>query len=135
VPAAFLGAAWMLGALAALQEATSWDAREADLMVGTSAGSVLASLLRAGVSVDDLYGQHCGEQVTDELAALPESPPGQPALRLLDEPCLARAARVRLRLRLRWWRGWPRAHCGSARPRCARRCCPEAGGRPPGSAN
>ncbi|MDT7605817.1 MAG: hypothetical protein QOG96_320, partial [Pseudonocardiales bacterium] len=83
----FLGAAWMLGALAALQEATSWDAREADLMVGTSAGSVLAGLLRAGVSVDDLYGQHCGEKVTDELTALPESPPAGLPFDLLDEPC------------------------------------------------
>ena len=83
----FLGAAWMLGALAALQETTSWDAREADLMVGTSAGSVLAGLLRAGVSVDDLYGQHCGEKVTDELTALPESPPAGLPFDLLDEPC------------------------------------------------
>jgi NTE family protein len=83
----FLGAAWMLGALAAVQEATSWDAREADLMVGTSAGSVLTGLLRAGVSVDDLYGQHCGETVTDRLTALPDSPPAGLPFDLLDEPC------------------------------------------------
>ena len=49
-----LGAAWMSGALSVLAEGIGWDPREAELMVGTSAGSVLATLLGAGASTDDL---------------------------------------------------------------------------------
>lgn len=45
-----LGGAWMVGALAALHRVTGWDPREADCLVGTSAGAVFAALLAAGVS-------------------------------------------------------------------------------------
>ncbi|MFF8996291.1 hypothetical protein ACF09H_41535 [Streptomyces sp. NPDC014983] len=34
-----LGAAWMIGALCALQDADGWDPRTADVILGTSAGS------------------------------------------------------------------------------------------------
>ncbi|HPJ18427.1 MAG TPA: patatin-like phospholipase family protein, partial [Actinomycetota bacterium] len=44
-----LGAAWMIGALKALEEIHGFDPRTADYIVGTSAGSVLSSLLGAGV--------------------------------------------------------------------------------------
>ena len=44
-----LGAAWTIGALAALQEQRGWDPCEADVLVGTSAGSVLASFLGCGI--------------------------------------------------------------------------------------
>lgn len=49
-----LGAAWMVGALKALEDELGLDAREFDEIVGTSAGSVLAGLLGAGVPVSDL---------------------------------------------------------------------------------
>lgn len=49
-----LGAAWMVGALKALEDELGVDAREFDEFVGTSAGSVLAGLLASGVSVSDL---------------------------------------------------------------------------------
>jgi len=49
-----LGAAWMVGALTALEAELGVDVREFDELVGTSAGSVLAGLLGAGVSVADL---------------------------------------------------------------------------------
>jgi len=49
-----LGAAWMVGALQALQDETGADVREFEAFVGTSAGSVLVALLGAGVSVEDL---------------------------------------------------------------------------------
>ena len=49
-----LGAAWMVGALQALQDETGVDVRDYDTYVGTSAGSILAALLGAGVSVGDL---------------------------------------------------------------------------------
>src|ERR1700680_3946790 len=45
-----LGGAWMVGALAALNRVAGWDPREADCLVGTSAGAVFAALLAAGVS-------------------------------------------------------------------------------------
>lgn len=56
-----LGAAWMVGALSALQEVHGRDPREADVVVGTSAGSVMAALLGAGVSVAELRGHQLGE--------------------------------------------------------------------------
>ncbi|GAB3597514.1 patatin-like phospholipase family protein [Angustibacter peucedani] len=49
-----LGAAWMVGALVALEEHLGVDLRESEALVGTSAGSVVAALLAAGVSVDEL---------------------------------------------------------------------------------
>ena len=60
-----LGASWTIGALVAVQEAFGWDAREADVLVGTSAGSVLASALGCGVGVDSLLNHQRGEP--DEL--------------------------------------------------------------------
>ncbi len=56
-----LGAAWMVGALSVLQDELGVDLREMDEMVGTSAGSVLAALLGAGVSVEDLRRHQLGE--------------------------------------------------------------------------
>jgi NTE family protein len=55
-----LGAAWSIGALAALQEANGRDPREADVLVGTSAGSVLAASLACGVGVDTLVHHQNG---------------------------------------------------------------------------
>jgi len=55
-----LGAAWMVGALQALQDETGVDVRDFDAYVGTSAGSVLVALLGAGVSVGDLVTHQRG---------------------------------------------------------------------------
>jgi NTE family protein len=55
-----LGAAWMIGALEALTETYDWDPREADVLVGTSAGSVLAALLGSGVGVETLVNHQRG---------------------------------------------------------------------------
>jgi NTE family protein len=55
-----LGAAWMIGALAALRDAYDWEPHEADALVGTSAGSVLAALLGCGVTVDTLANHQRG---------------------------------------------------------------------------
>ncbi|WP_326886918.1 patatin-like phospholipase family protein [Actinocrinis sp.] len=62
-----LGAAWMIGALVALQEDTGFDPRDAHMIVGTSAGSLLAALFGAGASPEDLWRHQHGE--------LPESGP------------------------------------------------------------
>jgi NTE family protein len=42
-----VGAAWLAGGLEALAEETDWDPADADHLVGTSAGSIVASLLLA----------------------------------------------------------------------------------------
>jgi NTE family protein len=52
-----LGAAWMIGAMTTLHEELGFDPRTADLIVGTSAGAILAALLGAGVGPQDLW-QH-----------------------------------------------------------------------------
>jgi NTE family protein len=59
-----LGAAWMVGALSVLEDELGLDLREFDEIVGTSAGSVLAALLGAGVSVADLRRHQLGEAMT-----------------------------------------------------------------------
>lgn len=61
-----LGAAWMTGALAAMQAELGWDPAEADVVVGTSAGSVLAALLASGISVDMLLSHQRGERHPDD---------------------------------------------------------------------
>ncbi len=50
-----LGATWMIGAMSALRDELGFDARSADLIVGTSAGAILAALLGAGASPADLW--------------------------------------------------------------------------------
>lgn len=55
-----LGAAWSVGALCALQEVHGFDPRDAEIIVGTSAGSVLGALLGAGVSARQLRDHQLG---------------------------------------------------------------------------
>ncbi|MGQ0615933.1 MAG: patatin-like phospholipase family protein [Acidimicrobiia bacterium] len=55
-----VGGAYHAGALAALAEVTGWDARAADLVVGTSAGSVAGAALRAGLSPADHFARATG---------------------------------------------------------------------------
>ena len=54
-----LGAAWMTGALVCLQERL--PVADADLIVGTSAGSVLAAALRCRASMDEIVAWQCGD--------------------------------------------------------------------------
>ncbi len=49
-----MGLAYHGGALAALEATTGWDPRTAELIVGTSAGSITGAMLRAGVAAADL---------------------------------------------------------------------------------
>jgi NTE family protein len=49
-----VGVAYHGGVLSALEEATGWDPRQADLLIGTSAGSLTSAVLRAGVPARDL---------------------------------------------------------------------------------
>lgn len=55
-----LGAAWTVGALRAIEEAEGWDPRTADLLLGTSAGAVIAALLAAGIGTETLVNHQRG---------------------------------------------------------------------------
>ncbi|MEO7517950.1 MAG: patatin-like phospholipase family protein [Acidimicrobiales bacterium] len=57
-----VGLAYEAGVLMALKELGGVDAAEADLLVGTSAGSIVAAHLRSGWSVEDLWRSARGEQ-------------------------------------------------------------------------
>lgn len=59
-----LGGTWAVGALQALEETFEFDARSVDLLVGTSAGSILVSLLGNGVSVPELVQRYREDTVT-----------------------------------------------------------------------
>lgn len=64
------GGAWHAGVLDALHEATGWDPRQADVVVGTSAGSVTGAGLRAGLPAGDLYALARGTELSPGGAAL-----------------------------------------------------------------
>lgn len=55
------GAAWTTATLEVLEQRLNWDAREADYLLGTSAGAIVATLLGAKVSVADLVRSQQGE--------------------------------------------------------------------------
>ena len=60
-----LGAAWSIGALCALERVTGVDVRTFDIVVGTSAGSVLAALTCAGVRPEELAQHQRGVPVEE----------------------------------------------------------------------
>ncbi|HUY64368.1 MAG TPA: patatin-like phospholipase family protein [Acidimicrobiales bacterium] len=64
------GVAFHSGVLAALAEELGWDPRRAELVVGTSAGSVTAAGLRAGVSAADLLARATSGSLSAEGAAI-----------------------------------------------------------------
>ncbi|MFT3927788.1 MAG: patatin-like phospholipase family protein [Myxococcales bacterium] len=59
------GAAWTTATLSELERVLGWDAREADVLIGTSAGALAAALLGAGVSVSQLMKSQRGELEAD----------------------------------------------------------------------
>jgi NTE family protein len=94
-----LGAAWMTGALARLQDRLPGAAADVDLVVGTSAGSVLAAALRCRASLEEMVAWQCGDAsgiLTESvvLAAKDGPLPPFPHLRFGSLP-LARAALLR----------------------------------------
>lgn len=56
-----LGAAWMTGALACLQDRLPDPAADVDVVLGTSAGSVMAAALRCRASLDEMVAWQCGD--------------------------------------------------------------------------
>jgi NTE family protein len=79
-----VGQAFHAGVLAAIRDVTGWDPRQADFVVGTSAGSVAAASLRAGVCAEDLFARASGRPLTPAglllLNGVPAPPQSQPAL-------------------------------------------------------
>jgi NTE family protein len=100
------GSAFHAGVLQGLLD-SGWDAAEADLVVGTSAGSSTGSSLRAGIPVEDLWATQTGGHVSPATEALRRKLPreldwGTPpaAGRRPLSPALGSRAFLR--------RGWPR---------------------------
>jgi NTE family protein len=61
-----VGHAFHAGVLAAVADATGWDPRDAEVIVGTSAGSLVGALLRAGASAPDLAARATGAPLSSE---------------------------------------------------------------------
>jgi NTE family protein len=59
-----VGQAYQAGVLAGLEREAGWDPRHADLIVGTSAGSVTGAVLRVGVPATDLAALAMGQPVS-----------------------------------------------------------------------
>lgn len=59
-----VGHAWHCGVLRALAEKIEWDARDAQLIVGTSAGAQVGALVRAGMSPWDLKARVTGDELS-----------------------------------------------------------------------
>jgi NTE family protein len=80
-----VGAAYHAGVLTALAEA-GFDARTANLFVGTSAGSGVAATLRAGFPPADLAPRNLGRSLSAEAAAIVGRTGGPPPLELRPRP-------------------------------------------------
>ncbi|WIM92960.1 patatin-like phospholipase family protein [Actinoplanes oblitus] len=92
-----LGAAWMIGGLAAVQERVGRPLADVDTIIGTSAGSVVAAALRHGSRPDDLVAHQLGAgdatvPGTDEFERDSGIRPSAPRWRLGSPRMLATAA-------------------------------------------
>ena len=97
-----VGGAYHAGALAALAEAAQWDARNAEVVVGTSAGSIAGAALRAGLSGADQFARATSGELSPEgerlvghlspITELPTRPPFPRGLPLPASPQLAASA-------------------------------------------
>lgn len=79
-----LGFAWSAIALQAVERQLGWDARTAEVIVGTSAGAEMAALLGSGRAVDSvveaLDGSTADSVIAWHLASRPGAVPPLPAL-------------------------------------------------------
>jgi NTE family protein len=99
-----VGQAYHAGVLAALDRELGWDPRSADVIVGSSAGSITGTLLRLGVTAADLCAlangaplSHQGASVVDRILPDPSdlpSPPPRDWLRPWRPPSAALLARI-----------------------------------------
>ena len=111
-----VGQAYHAGVLAALENDFGFDPRKADVVVGTSAGSITGTLLRLGVKAEDLAAWTVkaplsgDDEVLKQIAAtpVPELAPFRP-LELLLRPMRLPAPRMVQRALTRPWRFRPLA--------------------------
>lgn len=87
-----LGLAWTVSALAAVETALDFDARDADVLQGTSAGAELVTLLGAGIGTAEILAALRGDDAVDPVLTahlavpvgrfprLPSLRPGNPRL-------------------------------------------------------
>ncbi|MFF4548409.1 patatin-like phospholipase family protein [Streptomyces sp. NPDC001435] len=80
-----LGAAWTIGALHSLEQIVQWDVRDADVLVGTSAGAELAAMLGSGIGTAELLAAQLARpeaqpELRRHFAAPPRGLPPRPAL-------------------------------------------------------
>lgn len=94
------GRAYHAGTLAGILQETGWDARDASLVVGTSAGSAAAAFLRAGLSPEDDLARYVGAELSPAGQALLDQVhvPG-PVMAPLPPPTTGRLLRPSLALR------------------------------------
>src|SRR5205807_1653726 len=71
-----LGASWTIGALAATEAELGFDPRTADVLIGTSAGSVLATALACGISVEELVAHQRGDTTDSRIRFDPDRDSG-----------------------------------------------------------
>lgn len=94
-----LGLAWMVGALSALEQAEGFSAASADAYVGTSAGSVVAAFLGAGVEVATMLSLQRGQPVEGspaidyDYATETTAGPPRPGVRVGSPALLRRVVR------------------------------------------
>lgn len=91
------GTAFHAGVISGLADA-GWDARQAEVIVGTSAGSTAAALMRAGLPPRDYVPRVTGEPVSaegarvlDRIGRIPTPPPRRRGRRGPASPDLLRA--------------------------------------------
>ncbi|MGZ3453041.1 MAG: patatin-like phospholipase family protein [Polyangiales bacterium] len=64
-----LGAAWSIASLFEVSRALDWDPRTAEVIVGTSAGSELATLIGSGLGAEELLDAELGAKSADPFLA------------------------------------------------------------------
>ena len=100
-----LGAAWTIGALRALELEQGIDPRASEVIIGTSAGSVLAALVSSGMSTEQLLNHQRGivvegdPQVDFDYDGEGSLPP-RPRLRMGSRQIITRALRNPRHVRL-----------------------------------
>src|SRR5690349_1015083 len=77
-----LGEAWLSAVLAGLEEASGFDARDCEAFVGSSAGSIVAAMLAAGVDPRSRLGSLPEQPTVPDDAERGNGSPLVPALRL-----------------------------------------------------
>lgn len=104
-----MGSAYHAGALTALEHDLGWDPRSADVIVGTSAGSLVGALLRVGIPASDLaahlveaYDEATHPLVKGRHVSRPTLPPMDMRRMILRLPRLPSTALLGRWLRRPW---------------------------------